>query len=93
MTRRKDRRPIPMIETFHPTFDPALFPTPRHQARHRHSAYYWAAWTLILWTLGAIAAMLSPAVSGFTFGPLMIAGLVLFLAGIATFLIGWRRLP
>ena len=87
--RRRSGFPVPMIETF----DPSLFLPVRHRARRRHSGYYWAAWTLILWTLGAIAAMLSPAVSGFTFGPLMIAGLVLFLAGIATFIIGWRRIP
>jgi len=78
-----------MIETF----DPAQFLPVRHRARRRRSGYYWAAWTLILWTLGAIAAVLSPTVSGLTFGPLMIAGLVLFLAGITTFVVGWRRMP
>ena len=88
--RRRSGFPVPMIDTF----DPALFVPVRHRARRRrHSGYYWAAWTLILWTVGAIATMLSPAVSGLMFGPLMVTGLVLFLAGLVTLIMTWRRVP
>jgi hypothetical protein len=90
MTRRKidPNVPAPMIDAF----DPSLFITPRHRARHRLPAGYWLAWTTVLWTVAACFTMLSVLAGGLVFGPLGYVAFVLFVAGIWTFVRTWRRM-
>jgi hypothetical protein len=65
----------------------------RHRARRRRlPAGYWVALTVVLWTVGTCFTMLSVLSGSLVFGPLGYVAFVLHAAGIATFVVAWRRM-
>lgn len=66
-----------------------------HPARPAHEPQpgsIFALWTMVLWAMAATATILSVVFFGASRNGLWLVALILYVAGIITLLVGWRRL-